>query len=97
MKGYKVFNPEWKCRGFQYEVGKTYKHDGKISLCNAGFHFCRNAADCFNYKSFDSNNKVAEVEAVGLVESGDDKSVTDEIKIVREIPWSEMLTLANTW
>ena len=95
IKGYKVFNPDWTCRGFQYEVGKTYKHEGDIGLCNAGFHFCQNIADCFNYYDFNSNNKVAEVEAVGLVETEDDKSVTDEIKIVREISWIEMLTMAN--
>lgn len=24
MEGYKVFEPDWTCRGFQYEVGKTF-------------------------------------------------------------------------
>ena len=95
IKGYKVFNPDWTCRGFQYEVGKTYKHEGDIGLCKAGFHFCQKIADCFNYYDFNSNNKVAEVEAVGLVETENDKSVTDKIKIVREISWIEMLTMAN--
>ena len=95
MKGYKVFNPDWTCRGFKYEVGQTYKHEGDISICNRGFHFCRDAADCFNYYSFDPNNKVAEVEAIGLVESDDTKSVTNELRIVREIPWAELLTLVN--
>ena len=41
MKGYKIFDADWKCRGFQYEVGKTYETKEKISLCNAGFHFCK--------------------------------------------------------
>ena len=95
MKGYKVFNPDWTCRGFQYEVGQTYKHDGKLALCNSGFHFCRKASDCFKYYAFDSKNKVAEVEALGFVESDDSKSVTDEIKIVREISWHELLDLVN--
>ena len=95
IKGYKVFNHDWTCRGFQYEVGKTFKHDGNIEMCGKGFHFCQKASDCFNYYRFDSDNKVAEVEAVGLVETQNDKSVTDEIKIIREIEWSELLTIVN--
>ena len=96
MKGYKVFNSDWTCRGFQYKVGETYEHKGDISICEKGFHFCREIAKCFNYYDFDPNNKVAEIEALGNVESDDDKSVTDKIKIVREISWEEMLRLANS-
>ena len=95
IKGYKVFNPDWTCRGFQYEVGKTFKHDGNIEMCGAGFHFCQKARDCFNYYRFDNQNKVAEIEAIGRVETSGNKSVTDEIKIVREIPWQELLTIVN--
>lgn len=96
IKGYKVFNPDWTCRGFQYKVGETYEHYGDIKLCGSGFHFCVEATDCFNYYAFDSNNKVAEVEAIGLVETNGDKSVTNKIRIVRELDWSEVLKLVNT-
>ena len=95
IKGYKVFNPDWTCRGFQYKVGETYEHNGNIGMCGKGFHFCQKASDCFGYYSFDKNNKVAEVEAIGLVETQGNKSVTDKIKIVREIEWSEVLTIVN--
>ena len=95
IKGFKVFNQDWTCRNFQYEVGKTFKHKGNIRLCDEGFHFCKKASDCFNYYSFNSNNKVAEVEAIGLTEGKGDKSVTDEIKIIREIEWQELLTIVN--
>lgn len=96
MKGYKVFNPDWTCRGFQYKVGETYTHEGDIDACKSGFHFCRRAADCFNYYSFDSKNKVAEVEAIGVVKTDGNKSVTDKITIVREVEWQELLTIVNT-
>ena len=96
MKGYKVFDKDWTCRGFKYEVGETYKHDGELELCGSGFHFCEKIADCFNYYDFDPENKIAEIKALGKVESGNDKSVTDNIKIVREVSWQEMLKLANT-
>lgn len=95
IKGYKVFNPDWTCRGFQYEVGKTFEHNGNIEMCGKGFHFCRKASDCFNYYSFNSKNKVAGVEALGLVETDGDKSVTNKIRIIREIPWQELLTIVN--
>ena len=96
IKGYKIFNPDWTCRGFQYEVGKTFKHEGNIEMCGAGFHFYRKLTDCFNYYEFNSNNKVAEVEAIGNVETRDDKSVTDEIVICKELSWHEVLDLCNT-
>lgn len=96
IKGYKVFNPDWTCRGFQYKVGETFVHNGNIEMCGSGFHFRRKASDCFNYYAFDSSNKVAEVEAIGLVKTYNDKSVTDKIKIVREIEWQELLSTVNT-
>ncbi len=95
MKGYKVFEPDWTCRGFQYEVGQTYTHEGPIRPCSSGFHFCAAPADCFEYHRFDPDNKVAEVEAIGQTIIDGNKTVTDQIVIVREIPWAELLTLVN--
>lgn len=40
LEGYKVFSQDWTCRGFKYEVGKTYEHQGNIEMCGKGFHFC---------------------------------------------------------
>ena len=51
IRGYKVFNHDWTCRGFKYEVGKIYKHEGDISLCKKGFHFCRKIAEYVNKKT----------------------------------------------
>ena len=96
VKGYKVFNLDWTCRGFQYEVGKIFEEDVKPSCCDRGFHFCKKAADCFSYYSFNSENKVAEVIALGEVDTDGKKSCTNKIQIVREIPWQELLTIVNT-
>lgn len=57
--GYKVFNYDWKCRDFQYEVGQEYIYEGEIELCQAGFHFCPTLIDCFNYYEWTPENKVA--------------------------------------
>ena len=96
VKGYKVFKPDWTCKGFQYEVGKIFEEDVIPSCCNRGFHFCEKASDCFSYYDFDSNNKVAEVIALGDVDTDGKKSCTNKIQIVREIPWQEVLTIVNT-
>ncbi len=96
MKGFKVFNPDWTCRGFQFEVGKIYEEDVKPMVCDRGFHFCEKAADCFDFYSFNSENKVAEVEALGEVDSDGKKSCTDKIHIIRELTWHEVLDLVNS-
>ena len=96
IKGYKVFKHDWTCRDLKYEVGNTYEENVNPSVCDSGFHFCRLPKDCFNYYSFDSNNKVAEVVALGEVSEEGDKCATNKIKIIREIPWQEVLTLVNT-
>ena len=98
IRGYKVFNPDWTCRGFQYEVGKTFEDDVTPKCYSRGFHFCTKASDCFSYYDFNPENKVAEVLALGMVdtESCDTKCCTNKIQIVREISWQELLTIVNT-
>ena len=97
MKGFKVFISDWTCRDFQYKVGETYVMEASPVPCTRGFHFCENLADCFSYYSFDPNNKVAEIEAIGDIASVDGgKSCTNKITIVREMTWEEVLQTVNT-
>lgn len=95
VKGFKVFNPDWTCRGFQYTCPGTFEEDATPSMCNRGFHFCVKAADCFKYYDFNPANKVAEVIALGDVDSDGIKSCTNKIQIVREITWAELLEIVN--
>lgn len=98
MRGYKVFKPDWTCRDMQYEVGKSYEMTDEPVICERGFHFCEKLIDCFNYYEFDSNNKVAEIEAYGDLdfEEGYNKCCTNKIKIIHELNWHEVLDLVNT-
>lgn len=97
MEGYKVFEPDWTCRGFQYEVGKTFEEDVIPSCCNRGFHFCKELKDCFNYYPFNPDNKVAKVIALSEIdeESDDSKCCTNKIQIVEEISWEDVLRMVN--
>ena len=96
MKGYKAFNKDLKCKGFQYEIGKEFEQRGKIELCERGFHFGKKIVDIQNYYNLgDENTRLCEIEATGEVIEGDDKCVTNKIKIIREISKEEMYILGN--
>ena len=99
VHGFKVFRSDWTCspngNTKQYTCPGKFEEEGELVVCFHGMHFCQTAADCFNYYSFDSNNKVAEVIAYSEVQTEDDKSCTDKLEIVREIPWDEVLRIVN--
>ena len=52
--GYKAFDKDFKCKDYQFEPGKTYKHDGNVEICASGFHYCKVPFDVFNYRDIDS-------------------------------------------
>ena len=87
MKGYKGFDKNLQCRGFQYEVDKEYSQNRKPSCCNNGFHFCENPLDVLNYYAPTDNNRFCEVESLGdtATDSDDSKVATNKIKIGVEI------------
>ena len=99
VHGFKVFNPDWTCspngNTKQYACPGKFEEEGELNICGHGMHFCQIAADCFNYYSFDSSNKVAEVIAYGDVRTDGNKSCTDKLEIVREITWDEVLRIVN--
>jgi len=86
MKGYKGFDKDFKCRGFQYEVGKTYTHDGTLKMCQSGFHFVENPLDVFFYYE-PGNSKYTEVEAEGVSDQtkSDSKRVSKILHIGAEL------------
>ena len=83
--GYKAFNADLTCRGFQYEIGETYKIDGEPRLCDRGFHFCKTIADTYNFYPMSDNTRICKVEALGDIVEGDVKLCTNEIKILEEV------------
>ena len=99
VHGFKVFRPDWTCspngNTKQYTCPGKFEEEGELDVCGHGMHFCQTAADCFNYYSFNSENKVAEVIAYGDVRTEGDKSCTDKLEIVREILWDEVLRIVN--
>ena len=99
VHGFKVFRHDWTCspngNTKQYTCPGKFEEEGELDVYGHGMHFCQTAADCFNYYSFNSENKVAEVIAYGEVRTDGDKSCTDKLEIVREITWDEVLRIVN--
>ena len=100
IKGFKVFNPDWTCspngNTKQYTCPGKFEEDVTPVRCGQGMHFCKAAADCFNYYDFNPDNHVAEVAAYGTVVEEGDKCATNKLGIIREIPWAELLEMVNT-
>src|SRR5574344_137783 len=86
MRGYKMMDPDMTCKGFQYEIGKEYFLENKLVLCKNGFHFCKNPFDCLGYyDNIKGNKRLFLVESLGEVITDDNKTVTNKIKIIKEI------------
>ena len=86
IRGFKGFDKDLKCRGFQYEIGKDYEQEGEVKCCERGFHFCENPFDVFRYYS-PSDSRYCEVEGDGNSDKANDDSkvATSHIHISAEI------------
>ena len=84
--GYKGFNKDFKCRDYQFKVGKTAIHKGDIRLCESGLHFCEHPLDIFTYYP-PSESRYAEVDAEGVSaqRSDDSKRVAKRLHIKAEL------------
>ena len=90
--GYKGFDKNLQCRGFQYEVGKTFEHEGDVSCCESGFHFCENPFDVFGYYP-PSDSRYCSVEGSGKSDkdNGDSKVSVSKLHISAEIGLKGMI------
>ena len=89
----KGFDTELKCRGFQFEIGETYKieHTEPMELCtNTVFHFCDSLSKVHQFYNVDRDNRFCVIEALGEVITDGSKCGSDHIRIVRELTEEEL-------
>ena len=94
VSGYKGFNLDWTCRGYQFEVGKTFEHEGQVEICESGFHACADIRDVWSYYC-PAGSRFAEVSGENVSErkSDDSKFACAKITIKSEISLSDMIDL----
>lgn len=95
---YKGFDKDFKCRDFQYEVGKTYEMDGDIECCSRGFHACESPMEVFDHYGMLSS-RFAEVEQSGKIdkENNSTKTCSSRIKIKAELKLADIINLGVEW
>ena len=86
MKMYKGFDKDLKCRGFQYEIGKTYE-ESTAELCESGFHACERPLDVFKYYAPGKMSRYCEVNLDDVSDqmSNDSKRCGKKISVKAEI------------
>ena len=95
ITAYKGFNTDLTCRDFQFQIGETYTHEGKVKACASGFHACENPLDVFNY--YNPTSRFAIVECSGEInkESNvDSKIACGSIHIKAEIGLTTLISKA---
>jgi hypothetical protein len=99
---YKGFDAKLCCNGggspFQYEVGKTYEHQGAAVACESGFHACEHPLDVFSYYP-PADSRFAIVEQSGEISrhDGDTKVASSRIHIKAEVDFAGLIKAAVDW
>lgn len=100
IKSYKGFDKDFKCKDFQYEVGKEYEIEGEIKCCERGFHACESPMEVFDYYDM-LNSRFAEVEQSGQIDKKDDNKSTkicsSRIKINAELNLADIINIGIEW
>ena len=100
MIGYKCTDMNGCCRGFKYEVGKTYTKDTpkeELKCCtDKVFHFCREISAIEKVSDYKlAESRLFEIISGDFIRDGD-KYGTNSITILREIKGEEKQELINS-
>lgn len=96
---FKGFNKDLKCRGFQFAIGETFHHDGKVEACGSGFHACECPFDVFSYYP-PAESRYAETISFGVTdreEGGDTKIASASITIKAELTLPQFIQRGIEW
>jgi hypothetical protein len=97
---FKGFDKNLQCHGgYQFEVGKTFEHKGRVKACSSGFHSCENPFDVLGYYPASEGSRFALVRASGKLSrhAGDSKVASASIHIEAELTYPDFIKRAVAW
>ena len=100
ITAFKGFNAQMQCHGgYQFKVGETYEHAGRVAVCESGFHSCENPIDVWSYYPPGDGNLFAEVEASGEIarHSGDSKVASARLHVKAVLTLPDFIGRAVEW
>lgn len=92
IKGYKGFDRNLKCKGWQYKVGETSTFDGKIKAGVSGLHFYESSTNVFDMYPPNELGRYAETNSKGKTAYDDSYNAycTDKLEVVKELSIEDM-------
>ena len=98
-KAIKGFDSNLQCRGFQFEIGKTYTHEGAVKACESGFHAIpegQHPLAVFSYYP-PASSRFCFVDLGGKTDSKEDKIAAEILTVGKEIGLTELTLEAVKW
>jgi hypothetical protein len=95
----KGFDANLKCRGFQFEIGRTYTHEGSVEACKSGFHAIPSDVHPLTVFSFypPANSRFCVVEVGGETDRESDKIAAKILTVQKEIGLNDLATASVNW
>ncbi len=68
LVAYKGMDANLKCQGYQFAIGQSFTHEGKVKACSSGFHACEAPFDVWSYYDLNNDNRFCRVHLTGALD-----------------------------
>ena len=100
IRAIKGFERDMTCRGFKFEIGKSYRHEGEVEICQRGFHAIEGyPLDVFRYYPA-ASSLYADVELSGSISrapDSDSKVAAANLRVGAALSLPDLIERAVQW
>ena len=98
IQSIKAFDADFSCRGYKFEIGKTYEVSGRIEACANGFHACPESEHPFSvFEYYPPSSRFALVSQAGATHVHGNKLASAKITINAEVSFGDLTKRAIEW